>query len=200
MFDIIRSIKKITGLHKQEPVEDKEPKVAPVQALEHRIDKVSHFMDNVFAYVIAEYQAIKNKSKNLSKTNYELGIKHLEQGNLQEAIFRFKITKKFWPENYEAYYELIYCLIMEQDLEEAQKVIDELLEKRPDYKERIDQLFLPPEEELEVPEDLQVLEPEESEESKDLEESEDLEEPEDLEKTFPDINSDNQNNSNNSNQ
>ncbi len=197
MFDIIRSIKKITGLQKannQEPTEDQDHKVAPVQSLEHKIDKVSHFMDNFFAYVVMEYQTIINKSQNLSKTNYELGIKHLEQGNLKEAIFRFKITKKFWPENYDAYYELIYCLIMEEDLEEAQKVIDELLEKRPDYKERIDQLFLPPEEELEVPEDLQVLEPEESEES------EDLEEPEDLEKTFPDINSDNQNNSNNSNQ
>jgi len=186
MFDIIRSIKKITGLHKKEPVENKEPKVSTAQSLERKIDKISHFMDNLFSWAVVEYQTIKNKSKDLSKTNYELGIKHLENGNLREAIFRFKITKKFWPENYEAYYELIYCLIMEGDFEEAQKVIEELLEKRPDYKEKIDQLFLQPEEELGAPEELK------GELREDLEESEYLEGPEDLEKNFPDINSDNQ--------
>jgi tetratricopeptide (TPR) repeat protein len=187
MFDIIRSIKKITGLSKPETPEIVEPKVAPVQALENKIDKLSNFIDHLFAYVTLEYQVIKDKLKDLSKTNYDLGIKHLEQGNLKEAIFRFKITKKFWPQNYEAYYELIYCLVMENELEEAQKVIDDLLKKSPDYKERIDQLFLPPEEELELPEDLQVLDPE-------------LEAPEDLEKNIHNNISGNQENSNNPNQ
>ena len=75
-----------------------------------------------------------------------------EYWNIKEAIFRFKITKKFWPQNYEAYYELIYCLLLEGEFESAQKVIDDLLEKSPDYKERIDQLLSPeePDSEAEV--------------------------------------------------
>ena len=127
----------------------------------------------------------KKKIQDLSKTNYNLGIKHLEEGNLKEAIFRFKITKKFWPHNYEAYYELIYCLILENEFEEAQKVIDELLEKSPDYKERIDQLFLTAEN-LEAPEDLEVAIGSEggSElDSEDLDLSEELKDPEDLQIT-----------------
>ncbi len=182
MFDIFRSVKKITGLRKKEQDYIKEPKLAPAQVLESKIDKLSNFFDRFFAYVVVEYRIIKEKLKDLSKTNYNLGIRYLEEGNLKEAIFRFKITKKFWPHNYEAYYELIYCLVLSNEFEEAQKVVDELLKKCPDYKERIDQLFSPQEEapkealkeELEVSEESKILELLELKEMKALGELEDL--------------------------
>ena len=38
---------------------------------------------------------IKIKSQNLTKTNYDLGLYHFNAGNLSDAIFRFKLLKKF---------------------------------------------------------------------------------------------------------
>jgi tetratricopeptide (TPR) repeat protein len=188
MFDIIRSIKKITGLQKRshEQVVDTQQSDSHVQTMESRVDKFSGFINHFISFIVVEYRIIKEKMQDLSKTNYDLGIKHLENGNLKEAIFRFKITKRFWPHNYEAYYELVYCLILENEFDEAQKVIDDLLKKCPSYKEKIDQLFLPPEQELELPEDLQVSQIE-------VNQNEDLQAPEDLAKSLPNINSNNQN-------
>ncbi len=149
MFDIIRSIKKITGLNKSEQSQIKEPE-QPSDAkntqlnrkfLEDKIDKLSNSIDNFWANIVVEYRIVKEKLQDLSQANYDLGIRYLEEGNIKEAIFRFKITKKFWPNNYEAYYELIYCLILDNKFEEAQRVIDELLLKNPSYKDKIDQLL-----------------------------------------------------------
>jgi len=191
MFDIIRSIKKITGLQRKDhtPIDAPQNNDSHVQTLGNKVDKFSNFIDHISAYVVIEYRIIKDKLQDLSKTNYDLGIKHLEQGNLKEAIFRFKITKRFWPHNYNAYYELIYCLILENEFEEAQKVIDELLHKCPSYKEKIDQLFSPSEEELETPADLEMSQA-------NLEQIDELKTPEDLAKNLPNITS----NSNNPNQ
>lgn len=152
MFDIIRSIKKITGLHKKEVTLVEPENHHPVEVISQKIDKVSNFFEHLWALITIEYSTIKEKFQDLSKANYDLGIKHLEEGNVREAIFRFKITKKFWPHNYEAYYQLIYCLILENELDEAEKIIDELLIKNPSYKEKIDQLLSPPEEDLQEPE------------------------------------------------
>lgn len=109
--------------------------------LTKKLDNLSGFIHKSFAYFIVEYRIIKEKLKDLSRTNYDLGMKHLEEGNIKEAIFRFKITKKFWKDNYDAYYQLIYCLILDNKFEAAQKVIDELLQRNPGSKTKIDQLF-----------------------------------------------------------
>ncbi len=140
MFDIIRSIKRITNLGGKPDVK----KVNPASEENHlggKLDKLSGFFDKLLNRVVTEYHSIREKSQDLSATNYNLGMKHLEDGDLKEAIFRFKITKKFWPKNYDAYYQLIICLILNHNFDEAQKVIDELLEKSPSYKEKIDQIL-----------------------------------------------------------
>lgn len=143
MFDIVRSIKRIAGFDNKKPNQEKaELPDLPNKKhfLDRKIEEVSSFFGNTCDGIVTEFNSIKEKSKNLSATNYDLGMQYLEEGNLKEAIFRFKITKKFWPDNYEAYYQLIICLILNYDFDEAQKVIDELLEKNPNYKEKIDQL------------------------------------------------------------
>ena len=38
---------------------------------------------------------IKIKLANLSKTNFDLGLYHFEKGNISDAIFRFKLLKRF---------------------------------------------------------------------------------------------------------
>ncbi|WPX96550.1 Putative tetratricopeptide repeat-containing protein [Candidatus Bandiella woodruffii] len=37
----------------------------------------------------------KKKLDNLSKTNFDLGLYHFNKGNINDAIFRFKILKRF---------------------------------------------------------------------------------------------------------
>ena len=139
MFDIFKSFKKMVGLGNQ-PENKAISTPLGESSLETKTDKLVSFFSKISDLFLAEYDSIKEKSKDLSTTNYELGMKHLENGNIKEAIFRFKITKKFWPENYQAHYQLISCLLLNRNFEEAKKAIDELLEKKPDYKEAIDRI------------------------------------------------------------
>ena len=72
---------------------------------------------------------IKEKSKNLVETNYNLGISHLEKGNLSDASFRFFIMTKFWPKFYEAHYQLAYIAMLRDKPYKAKKILDNLIAK-----------------------------------------------------------------------
>ena len=85
--------------------------------------------------VEAEFFSIKHKLKNLRETNYNLGLMHIEKGNLPTAIFRFRFIKKFWPDFFEAYYQLAYCLVLHKQPYKAMNVLQELLTKNPNYDE-----------------------------------------------------------------
>ena len=80
---------------------------------------------------IEEFFSIKKKLKNLLETNYALGMKHLEKGNLSDAIFRFRFIKRFWPHHYQTYYQLAYCLFLDNNPQEAEEVLEELIAKNP---------------------------------------------------------------------
>lgn len=80
-----------------------------------------------------EFGDVKSKMSNLLETNYQLGLKHLEKGNISDAIFRFRFIKKFWPNCFDAYYQLAYCLVLNKRNFEAKKILQELLEKDPSY-------------------------------------------------------------------
>lgn len=141
MFNFINSVKKLAGLSKKD---NKQPQSTPEEskkALSAKIDKISGLLNDLTGQVVNEYKTIREKSKNLSETNLKLGMKYLEEGNLSEAIFRFKITKKFWPDNYEAQYQLIICLVLDEQFEEAEKLMNELSAKSPEYKTKIEQNF-----------------------------------------------------------
>ncbi len=87
-----------------------------------------------------ELHVVIAKCKNLQETNYNLGLKHLNNGRIAEATFRFRFTKKFWPECYEAYYQLAYCFTLDNRLEEAKITLEELLSKKPDHEKAKDLL------------------------------------------------------------
>lgn len=78
---------------------------------------------------------MKYKYDNLLETNYNLGLRHIENGNLSDAIFRFRFIKKFWPQCYDAYYQLAYCLILNKKAEEAQEILEELVSKDPNHQQ-----------------------------------------------------------------
>lgn len=101
--------------------------------LREKSAKLTQFLGDKFYSVGEEFSTIKKKCENLRETNYNLGLKHLENGHLSDAIFRFRFIKKFWPDLYDAYYQLAYCLVLNDEPRKAKEVLQELLVKKPDY-------------------------------------------------------------------
>ena len=99
-------------------------------------NKALEFASNKIDELRNEYFLIKEKTSNLLQTNYELGLRHMEKGNLSDAIFRFRFIKFFWPEFYDAYYLLAYCLYIDRKFIKSKKIIDLLMEKQPNYDKR----------------------------------------------------------------
>lgn len=104
--------------------------------LRAKSEKLTQFLGDKFQLVQDEITAVKEKSKNLRETNYNLGLKHLENGRLTDAIFRFRLIKKFWPDLFDAYYQLAYCLVLDDKLDEAKNILEELLSKNPSYDQK----------------------------------------------------------------
>ncbi|MFT5703001.1 MAG: tetratricopeptide (TPR) repeat protein [Rickettsiales bacterium] len=135
MLNILKSVKKFAGFDKKtEPVKTQSSK----EIIGNKINKISDFFGSSLDNAVEEFKNIRAKSKNLYTTNYDLGSKYLEEGNLKEAIFRFRITKKLFPKKYEAHYQLIICLVLNGNFNKAEKLMIELLEEAPEYKEKID--------------------------------------------------------------
>ncbi len=80
-----------------------------------------------------DFFTIKDRLKNLRETNYKLGLKHLENGNIKDAIFRFRFINKFWPDLLDAHYQLAYCLILDNKPLQAKIILKDLITKNPDY-------------------------------------------------------------------
>ena len=91
------------------------------------------FLENGFGAFLKEITDVREKTKNLRETNYKIGLVHLEKGNLTDAIFRFRFIKKFWPDLFDAYYQLAYCLVLDKKYSKAKDVLEELILKNPTY-------------------------------------------------------------------
>jgi predicted TPR repeat methyltransferase len=81
------------------------------------------------------------KSKDLVKTNYELGLDHLKRGNLYDAGLRFKITLFLKPDHAMAYYQLGRTQLLKGNREQALKSLRKSLELMPDLPEAHYMLF-----------------------------------------------------------
>lgn len=95
--------------------------------------KVLEFLQKIKTKIISEFLIINKKLRDLQNTNFQLGLKHLENGHLREASFRFFIMRKFWKEDFDAYYQHAYCLVLRGKNLKARQVLLELLSKNPSY-------------------------------------------------------------------
>jgi tetratricopeptide (TPR) repeat protein len=128
------SIKKILGVSKTETANDPKSLSSDVaQGLRQKSEKFSQFLGSKVDSVYEEFFSIKEKCQDLRQTNFDLGMRHLENGSLPEAIFRFRFIKKFWPTYLEAQYQLAYCLVLNEKSQEAKKILEELLKKDPNF-------------------------------------------------------------------
>jgi len=112
-----------------------------VTNLQQKSEKFCGFLGEKFQLVLDEFHSIRAKCDNLRETNYQNGLRHLEKGNLSDAIFRFRFIKKFWPDLLDAHYQLAYCLLLSQRPFEAKKILTELLAKNPDYDPKAKELL-----------------------------------------------------------
>jgi len=99
------------------------------------------FLYNRFEIVKKEIDIIKDKSKNLLETNYKLGLKHLENGNIGDATFRFKFIKKFWPHHYDSHYQLAYCYFLQNRFARSKKILEDLINIDTNSKDKALQLI-----------------------------------------------------------
>lgn len=116
---------------KSKDSEEKQNELA--NSLKQRSQEFSNFLSNKVKLAQEEVSTIRKKCSNLLETNYQLGLKHLENGNLSEAIFRFRFINKFWPNHLDSYYQLAYCLILANKFDKAKKVLNHLITKDPEY-------------------------------------------------------------------
>lgn len=82
----------------------------------------------------------KEKLNHLYQTNYNTGMYHLEKGNVWDAIFRFKIIQKFWPDKLEAQCKYALCLILNEMNDDSERLLNDILIKDPNLEEAKDLL------------------------------------------------------------
>jgi Flp pilus assembly protein TadD len=104
----------------------------------NKVEKGVDFISQKMTLAISESKVIAEKLKDLHKTNYDLGLTHLNNGNFKEAIFRFKIVRRFWPKNYECHLKLIYCYFVREEAYKADRAIERLLILEPAFKGKIE--------------------------------------------------------------
>lgn len=103
--------------------------------------KVQQFLEDKFELAHEEFYVIKKKLENLRETNYNQGLKYLEKGDVKDAVFRFRIITKFWPELLDAHYQLAYSLMLNNKPEKAKVVLRTLLQRHPDYDPKAQELL-----------------------------------------------------------
>ncbi|MEQ9115599.1 MAG: methyltransferase domain-containing protein [Rickettsiales bacterium] len=79
----------------------------------------------------------KNQSKltNLEKTNLNLGLYHLKNKNINDAILRFYIVSILNTQNPDAYYLMAKCYYIKRNISKAKKNISRCLNLSKDHKE-----------------------------------------------------------------
>jgi len=131
---MLEGIKKFLAKPKENAAQEKKGLVSNLTfGISEKSEKFSQLITNGFSSACEEYFSIKEKCQDLHTANFNLGNKHLEKGNLSEAIFRFRFIKKFWPDDFDAHYQLAYCLVLKNKYRKARAVLEELLEKEPNY-------------------------------------------------------------------
>jgi tetratricopeptide (TPR) repeat protein len=121
---------------KKQKVEE-ENKTSSAQIFKEKAEILSSTLTNSIKKAREEFSLMRKKCENLLETNYNLGIFHLEKGNLRDAIFRFKFIKKFWPNHTPSIYQLAYCLMIDKKTHQAKEILEELIKKDPNYQDAV---------------------------------------------------------------
>lgn len=90
-----------------------------ILALEEYIVNIPKNIRNYIANIIEQVKDAKRKLNNLSETNYNLGIFHINKSNMADAKMRFIFAIKLKPDLTLAHYHLARCHLFNLDFEKA---------------------------------------------------------------------------------
>jgi predicted TPR repeat methyltransferase len=97
--------------------------------------QISVFFKEQLKDVIEKYKTSSVKLQDIPGTNYNLGLYHMKQGNLGDAIMRFKMVNYLKPENIDSFYNLGRCLILNGENKKAKEALQKVLEKNQEHVE-----------------------------------------------------------------
>lgn len=118
---------------KTEPEKEEEISTSIAQSIREKSQKIIDTASEKFQNATREFFDIKQRLENLRESNYKLGLKHLENGHIKDAIFRFRFINYKWPDLLDAYYQLAYCLTLDNKPHEAKIVLKKLLAHHPEF-------------------------------------------------------------------
>jgi predicted TPR repeat methyltransferase len=82
---------------------------------------------------LTECSQSKDKLKDIPGTNYNLGLAHMQRGNIEDAVLRFRMVIFLTPENIGARYYLARCLLLLGEEENAKEQFNLVLKSQADY-------------------------------------------------------------------
>lgn len=85
------------------------------------VSKITQYSHKKLRSFLEESYVMREKMKDLVKTNYELGLIHFHKGNLYDASLRFRIVLCLDPKFADAHYNLGRTLLMRGKVEKAEK-------------------------------------------------------------------------------
>lgn len=124
--------------------------------IEQFIKTIPLNIKNFCSYLLVESKNLKEKFKDLTLTNYNLGLHHINKGNIKDAKIRFLMVTKLRPDLADAHYHLARCYINELKFEKAREELelavklDEKLKIKANYRlalinQHLVNLAIPPE-------------------------------------------------------
>lgn len=111
--------------------------------IEKTILEIPQKIASLYGNIVNHLLTIASKSRDLGKTNFELGLFHLDQGNLNDAIMRFIFTTKLKKDFAPAHYHLARCYLIKGAYAKAETELKEALFIDPSFtmaKYRLDML------------------------------------------------------------
>lgn len=106
------------------------------------IKRISGRISNMFLFIKTSKESVisfikesRARISNLEKSNYDVGVFHLENGHIWDAECRFKFLNKFWPNYKDGKYYLAYCFVLNGKNEKAKPLLEEFSKDNPKHNE-----------------------------------------------------------------
>lgn len=113
----------------------KQIRIPGVKSFQRNAAQLGAFLQGSFRVAFEEIRSAREKMKDLVKTNYDLGIFHLEKGNVVDAAFRFQMLLRFQPDNIAGTYQLGRCYYLQGKNDKAQHCFNKVLAAQPAHAE-----------------------------------------------------------------
>lgn len=98
-------------------------------------EKIAIYFKEQLKDLIDKYKSSSVKLQDIPGTNYNLGLYHMQRGNLGDAIMRFKMVNYLKPDNIDSFYNLGRCLMLNGESEKAKEALQKVLEKNKEHVE-----------------------------------------------------------------